>query len=188
MLQKYPDIAKQVDMLVSSVGFVHYDDFCLPKSQIFGLKLMSSIFQYNPFAFIAKHTIFSETAVKAFYRHFGVKHSKMQDAGSKMVKNKRIKAEVVLWQINDVRTRMKTIHDSLNVDLLDKKVKLPVYHVFVDGDRFFNNQVAEQHMRIIYDDFIGIKTDIVGHMPSIVATKKEADVFIPDELKELLKT
>lgn len=187
MLQKYPDIAKQVDLLISSVGFVHSDDFSLPKYQLAGLKALSLVLQYNPFAWIAKNTILSGPAVRAFYNFIGVKHTKMQDAGSKSVKEKRIKAEVILWQINDVRTRMKTIYDSLNIDLLDKKIDLPVHHVYVDGDRFFNNQVVEQHMRIIYNDFIGITTDIVGHMPSIVATKKEADVFIPKELKKLLK-
>jgi pimeloyl-ACP methyl ester carboxylesterase len=187
MLQKYPDIAKQVDLLVSSVGFVHYDDFRLPIYQIGGLKVLSSILQYNPFAYIAKHTIFSEFSIKTFYKHLGVKHSKMQDAGDEKVKNKRIKTEVVLWEINDVRTRMKTMHDSFNANLLDKQVDLPVHHVYVEDDRFFNNRVVEQHMRIIYKDFIGIKTNIIGHMPSIVATKQEADVFIPKELKKLLK-
>lgn len=187
MLQKYPDIAKQVDLLVSSVGFVHYDDFRLPKYQIGGLKILSSLLQYNPFAYIAKHTFFSEFAVKNFYNYFGARHSKMQDAGDKKVKEKRIKTEVILWDINDMRTRMKTMYDSFSANLLNAQVDLPVHHVFVEDDRFFNNQIVEQHMRIVYKDFIGIKTNIVGHMPSIVATKQEADVFIPKELKKLLR-
>jgi len=187
MLQKYPDIAKQVDFLVSSVGFVHYDDFGLPKYQIAGLKVLSSVLQRNPFAFFAKHTIFSEFTIKNFYKYFGAKHSKMQDAGNEKVKERRIRTEVILWEINDVRTRMRTMHDCFKADLLDKQVDQPVHHVYVEDDRFFNNQVVEQHMRIIFKDFIGIKTDIVGHMPSIVATKQDADVFIPKELKKLLK-
>ncbi|MEX2014541.1 MAG: alpha/beta hydrolase [Candidatus Saccharimonadales bacterium] len=187
MLQKYPDIAKKVDLVVSSVGFVHSDDFRLPKYQILGLKTLSLTLQYNPFAYLAKHTIFSGPAVKAFYRYIGVKHSKMQDAGNEKVRDKRINSEVVLWEINDVRTRMKTMFDGFSADLLDKQVNLPVHHVYVENDRFFNNRIVEQHMRIIYKDFIGIKTDIVGHMPSIVATKEDADVFIPKELKKLLK-
>lgn len=187
MLQKYPDIAKQIDLLVSSVGFVHSEDFNLPKYQISGLKALSAVLQHNPFAFVAKHTLFSEFSVKTFYKYIGAKHSKMQDAGDKKVKNKRIKTEVILWEINDVRTRMKTMYDGLNANLLDRQINLAVYHVYVEDDRFFNNQIVEQHMRIIYKDFIGIKTDIIGHMPSIVATKEEADVFIPKELKKLLK-
>lgn len=187
MLQKYPDIAKQVDLVVSSVGFVHYDDFRVPKYQIFGLKIMASVLQYNPFAWIARHTLFSEPVVRTFYKYIGVKHTKMQDAGSNKVKDKRIKSEVILWEINDVRTRMKTMYDCFNVDLLDKQVDLPVHHVYVEDDRFFNNRIVEQHMRIIYKDFIGLKTDIIGHMPSIVATKEDADAFIPKELKKLLK-
>jgi hypothetical protein len=111
----------------------------------------------------------------------------MQDAGDKKVRDKRINSEVVLWQINDVRTRMKTMNDCFSTNLLDRQVNLPVHHVYVEDDRFFNNRIIEQHMRIIYKDFIGIETDIIGHMPSIVATKEDADVFIPKELKKLLK-
>ncbi len=187
MLQKYPDIAKQVDLLVSSVGFVHYDDFRVPKYQIAGLKAMSWVLQRNPFAYFARHTVFNEFSVKNFYKYFGAKHSKMQDAGNEKVKEKRIRSEVILWEINDMRTRMKTMYDCFRVDLLDRQVDLPVYHIYVEDDRFFNNRIVEQHMRIIFKDFIGIKTDIVGHMPSIVATKQDADVFIPKELKKLLK-
>jgi pimeloyl-ACP methyl ester carboxylesterase len=38
MLQKYPEIAKKVDLLVSWVGFVHKDDFRWKKSTVFWLK------------------------------------------------------------------------------------------------------------------------------------------------------
>lgn len=187
MLQKYPEIAKNVDILVSSVGFVHYEDFSLPKYHQLGIRIISSVLQLKPFAYTAKHTLFSEFAVKSFYKHVGVKHSKMQDAGRSEVRDKRIEAEVILWRINDVRTRMRTANDFFRVDLLDRKIDLPIYHVYIDDDRYFNNRIVEQHMRIIYKDFTGFKAEIVGHMPSIVATKKEADLFVPPGLKELLK-
>lgn len=187
MLQKYPEIADQVETLVSSVGFVHHEDFSLSKPKQFGIVALGTIFQSRPMAFIAGKTIFSEFAVKSFYNHFGHLHTKMNDTEDKKIREKRIKAEVILWRINDIRTRMKTMKDMFSVDLLDKKVDIPVHHVFVDGDRFFDNRVVEQHMKIIYKDFKGIQTNINGHMPSIVANKKEADVFIPDGLKKLLK-
>jgi hypothetical protein len=172
---------------VSSVGFVHHEDFSLPSYQQKGVVALGSTFQIRPLAYLASKTLFSEFSVKNYYKHIGKNHSKMKNAEDKKIIEKRINAEVILWRINDVRTRMKTMRDAFSVNLLDKKIDLPVYHVYVDGDRFFDNQVVEQHMRIIYKDFTGLPTDIIGHMPSIVATKKEADVFIPAELKKLLK-
>lgn len=187
MLQKYPEIVEKVDLLVSSVGFVHHEDFGLSKNQQRGIVLLGTLFQYRFTAWLAKNTFLSPLAIRSFYKYLGVKHSKMQDAGDKKIRDKRIGAEVILWTINDVRTRMKTMRDMFSVDLLDKKVNLTVNHVFIDGDRFFNNRVVEQHMRIIFNDFVGLETNIIGHMPSIVATKKEAEPFIPDKLKKLLK-
>jgi len=187
MLQKYPDIAKQVDLLISSVGFVHHEDFSLPRLQQIVIRLLAEACKYRPMAFIAKHTLFSEFVIENFYKSIGQKHTKMQDAGNPRVRNRRIKAEIILWRINDMQTRMKTMSDAFKANLLDKRVDLPVYHVYVEDDRFFNNQVVEQHMRMIYSDFIGFKTDIIGHMPSIVATRQDAEPFIPDELKKLLR-
>lgn len=188
MLQKYPDIAKKVDLLVSSVGFVHYEDFRLPKYQQLGIRLLGRTFQHNFSAFIFRYTVLQGSVIRGFYNFIGVRHSKMKDAKAKDIKKQRIDAEIKLWHINDVRTRMKTMADMFVVDLCrGGKVDLPVHHVFVDGDRFFNNQVAEQHMRIIYKDFVGIETTIKGHMPSIVATAKEAAPFVPKNLKKLLK-
>ncbi|HEX5796862.1 MAG TPA: alpha/beta hydrolase [Candidatus Saccharimonadales bacterium] len=187
MLQKYPDIAKRVDLLVSSVGFVHHEDFSLPKYQQIGLRIMGTVFQHKLPAFLMRYTILQGLVIKAFYSFIGVSHSKMQDAGDKNVKKQRIKAEIKLWHINDLRTRMKTIADMFKVNLCDKTIDLPVHHVHVDGDRFLNNRVVEQHMRIIYKDFIGLQTDIKGHMPSIVATAEDAEPFVPKKLKKLLK-
>lgn len=187
MLQKYPDIAKKVDLLVSSVGFVHHEDFRLAKYQQLGLRTLGSIFKHAPTAFLFRYLLLNGLVIKGFYNFLGSGHSKMQDAETKEVKKKRIDAEIKLWQINDVRTRMYTMAEMFKVDLCHAKLKLPVHHVFVDTDRFFNNKVVEQHMRIIYTDFIGLNTTIKGHMPSIVATAEEAEPFVPKKLKKLLK-
>lgn len=188
MLQKYPDIGKKIDILVSSVGFVHYEDFRLPRYQQAGLKALGSIFQYSFPAFMFRHTVLLSPVIRGFYNFIGTGHSKMKDAKDKEIKRQRIDAEIKLWHINDLRTRMKTMGDMFRVDLCTKgEVDLAVHHVFVDGDRFFDNKVVEQHMRIIYKDFVGLETSIKGHMPSIVANAKEAEPFVPRKLKKLLK-
>lgn len=160
----------------------------MPKYQQYGLRIMGGVFQYSLPAFIFRYLVLSGPVIKGFYNLIGTGHSKMKDARDNEVRKQRIEAEVKLWHINDLRTRMRTMRDMFKVDLCSRgSVDLPVYHVYVDGDRYFDNQVVEQHMRIIYKDFIGLETSIKGHMPSIVATAKEAEPFVPRKLKRLLK-
>lgn len=187
MLQKYPELAKKVDLLVSSVGFVHHEDFKLPKKQQYGLRTLGNVFQFSLPAFLFRYTFLQGPVISTTYQMVAKKHSKMSDAESPEELKKRINAEIVLWQINDVRTRMRTMADMFKVDLCDKKVNLSVHHVSVENDRYFDNNVVEQHMRIIYKDFINIPADIPAHMPSIVATAEEAELFVPAKLRKLLK-
>jgi hypothetical protein len=110
----------------------------------------------------------------------------MKDADATEL-NKRIQAEIKLWHSNDVRTRMKTWKLMFRVNLCDKQVDLPVYHVSVKDDQYFDNNIVEQHMRVIYKDFINVPSSIPGHMPSIVASAAEAEPFVPAKLRQLLQ-
>lgn len=81
---------------------------------------------------------------------------------------------------------MYTINGMLNLDLCNKTIKLPVYHVSVDGDQYFDNYNVEQHMRVIYEDYKEFKAVLGAHMPTIVATSKEVAPLIPAGLRRLL--
>lgn len=186
MLQKYPEIAKKTDTLVSSVGFVHHDDFRMPMWQQRGLKLTGRIFEKRLPSLLLRYTLLSGPLIRSTYSLLQKRHSKMKDAGGWRELNRRIEAEIKLWQTNDVRTRMRTMADMFRMNVCDKKVDLPVYHVSVEDDRYFDNRIVEQHMRIIYNDFKNYPTAVPGHMPSIVATAEEAEVFVPSQLKRLL--
>lgn len=187
MFQKYPDIAKKVDVLVSSVGFVHHDDFRLPAWQQYGLRIMGTVFSNKPLATLFRYTCLQGWTIRTTYKLVRASHSKMHDADDKEFKA-RIDAEVKLWQINDVQTRMKTMADMFKLDVCDKRVKLVVNHVSVEHDRYFDNKIVEQHMRVVYSDFVDMPTTVPGHMPSIVATSEDADPFVPDTLKKLLSS
>ena len=97
-----------------------------------------------------------------------------------------IEFEVILWRVNDVRTYMKMLLEMLALDNCTKQINLPVYHVSVDGDQYFNNQIVEQHMRVIFTAFTEFKAVVPTHAPSIVASKEEAKPFVPKGLRKLL--
>ena len=101
-------------------------------------------------------------------------------------KRRALDFEVVLWRDNDVRTYMDMILEMLRLDNCKKQVNIPVHHVGVDGDQYFDNAVVEQHMRVIFSEYSQSMAVLPNHAPSIVATKEEATPFVPKKLRKVL--
>lgn len=185
MLQKYPDLAKRVDILVSVVGFAHHEDFILPRRVRWPLRTVATVFSNKYPALFMKTFILRAPIIWACYAVVAKKHSKLKDADKKE-QQKRINFEIQLWQINDIRTYMDTTITALKADTCNIQVSLPVYHVAVDVDRYFDNHRVEQHLGVIYEKVNVINTDQKTHAPTVVATAKEASAFLPPALKRIL--
>ncbi len=185
MLQKNPELASKVDFLVSIVGFVHHDDFRLPPWQQNGLKMLGRVCELRVMAFLFRYIALNRFVIRLSYSILRSNHSKLHDANDAEF-NARVNAEIKLWHLNDVRTRSRTLADMFAVNVCDKKVSLKAYHVSVPSDRYFDNHIVEQHMKVIFNDFTNFQSNISAHVPSIVATAEEADPFIPEGLKHLL--
>lgn len=185
MLQKYPELARKVDLLVSIVGFVHYDDFKFKPEHLRLMRAGTRLFSYRLPAAILKYVFLRGPFIRLAYRLVADKHAKLKDADT-AERKRRVNFEIILWKINDIRTYMDTINGMLFLDLCNKQVRLPVYHVSVDGDQYFDNYKVEQHMRVIFQDFKEFKAVLGAHMPTIVATSAEVAPLIPSGLRRLL--
>jgi pimeloyl-ACP methyl ester carboxylesterase len=186
MLQKYPEIADKVDLLISWAGFVNGKDFKWKKSNLFMLRQGSRIFSKRIPAAFGQYVLLSGPIIRASYHLVEDRHPKFKGMDKKDQED-RINFEIVLWKINDLRTYMATIGTMFKLNLYGKHVNLPVYHIGVDTDQYFNNLVVEQHMRHIFKDFILIKSSMTAHAPTVIASKKDIEPYIPRKLKLLLK-
>ncbi|MCA9333172.1 alpha/beta hydrolase [Candidatus Saccharibacteria bacterium] len=185
MLQKYPEISKKIELLVSLVGFVHYEDFHIKRSTLTLIKMVSKFGSYKLPAFILKTLVFRGPQIKFTYRIIAKNHRKLYDA-DEVELEKRINFETELWKINDVRTRARVANDMFKVDLCKTRVNLPVTHVAIANDHFFDNGIVEQHMNIIYSNVTVITADMKGHAPTVVADAATAAAYLPKELRKLL--
>jgi len=186
MLQRYPELTKKVEMLVSIAGFAHRDDFILPRKNYLFYLYSSRIVQHRLPAGIFKMIALNPLVLRAVYKHSNNEKFKGAKTDSKKF-DELVKVEVRLWRINDVRTAMKTSADFLRLDNCRVPVDLPIYHIAIVGDRYFDNLKVEQHFRIIFNDFTVLaELDLVNHAPSVVATAEEAAPFVPPELRRLL--
>jgi len=181
MLQKYPELTKNIRMVVSIAGFTHKDDFGFSKKRYFIYRTATKFFSRRLAAGFYKHLILRPIFIRYIYRHlFNAKQKFTNKAGDDL--QKAIEMEVSLWRNNDPRTYMATAVMMFSLELPSHgHIDLPIYHAGVVNDHYFNNVRVEQHMRAIYSDFIHGKIKTPTHAPSIVATAKDAAVFVPKE-------
>lgn len=185
MLQRHPEIADKVDLLVSIVGFAHKDDFKFKRRNYWALRLSSTVLSHKWPALFIRHIILRKSNIKLAYALVADKHSKLRDA-DKAEKRKRVAFEVILWQCNDVQTYMHTGKEMLTVDLCQSRVQAHVYHVAVAEDRYFDNDIVEQHLNVIFDKVTVVPTVMKAHAPSVVADAEAAAEFMPSKIRRVL--
>lgn len=184
MLQKYPEIAKQVELLGSFAGMTHRDDFTFSRTRYWAYRLGTRVLSGRIPSLFFKHVILRPIFIRGVYKYTFNAKQKFEDTSVDELK-RLMDMEVQLWQCNDQRTYMDIAHTMFKLDLTHQHVDLPVYHVAVDTDRYFDNTVVEQHMRTIYKDFHLLKARVPNHSPSVIATAEEAAFFFPAELRRL---
>lgn len=186
MLQRYPELTKNVDMLVSLVGFAHHDDFSFSKPRYAAYLNLSRIFSHRLPALFFRYAILNSHILRAFYARTSNAKHKFKNAMDREDHHRLMDVEVWLWQNNDVRTYMYTTTQFLTLDNCHKQVELPVWHISAEADHFFDNNRIEQHLRVIFSDFNGIKAKLSNHAPSIIADEKMAAPLVPPQLRRIL--
>jgi pimeloyl-ACP methyl ester carboxylesterase len=186
MLQRYPDLASKVDLLVSVVGFAHYDDFTFSPMR-YRLYVGASKFLSHklPSVFFRNVLLHPVILRAAYARTHNAKH-KFKNIEDSKEHRRLMDFEVHLWHANDPRTHMFTTVQLLTVNNCHKKVDLPVWHISVEGERYFDNHRVEQHLKIIFKEFNQAVSILDNHAPSVIATKEQAAPLIPQAIRDVL--
>jgi pimeloyl-ACP methyl ester carboxylesterase len=186
MLQKYPAISKQVQLLISLAGTAHKDDFAFSKKRTFIYRNLSRFFSFRLTAWLFKVIALRPSVIRAAYHRSRNAKDKFSKVSGDEFK-RTMDLEVELWKINDIRTQFKDYVEMFELDNTTAYVQLPVTHVAIKKDRYFNNIRVEQHMRQIFSDFNLIPVKLENHAPTIVATAKDAAPFIPEALRKAIR-
>ena len=186
MLQRYPELTKKVDMLASIAGFSHKDDFVFSKPRWLFYRYTTAFFQHRIPALFFRYVVLNPVLLKIAYRRTHNAKHKFTSVLEEEIKE-ITEVEIRLWHENDVRTYMKTSVEFLTLNNCDRRVDLPVYHVSIEADRYFDPHIVEQHLRVIFNDYELLTTLKVGnHAPSIIADAKAAAPYFPPKLRRLL--
>ncbi len=188
MLQKYPELAKKVDMVISIAGFVHHEDFKMKQRTKLFFKLTARINSYRIAALLSRYILLNRLVIYLSYLLAADKNVKMKETDF-AERVRRISFEVELWQSNDVRTYAFTGLEMLRLNLCStgQQIETPVTHVKVPDDRYFDNRIVEQHLSVVYREVLVVKTKLKGHAPTVIASSQEAAPFIPRQIRSILK-
>lgn len=186
MLQRYPELANKVELVVSIVGFSHKDDFAFGRKRFFFFKYGSKVFSLRIPAFIFHHVFLSPVWLRIAYRHAHNAKDKFEGKFNDEFKA-TMDAEIKLWRINDIRTQFFCNGQMFTVDNCGKKIDLPLFHVSTEVDRYFDEHRVEQHLRVIFSDFQTVKSNLLAHAPTVIADAKTAAPLVPAKLRKILR-
>lgn len=179
MLQRYPDLIKKVDLLVSAVGFAHRDDFSFGRRRrafyrygaaMFTNPLLAKLFRYIGLNRVVLRKVYSKTH-NARHKFEGV-----DDADTF---NQLMDMEITLWHNNDVRTYMCTTVEMFTLDNCHRPIDLPVWHVAAPNDQYLRQAYVEQHMRVVFSEYHYAPNKSLKHAPSVIADMKESEILVP---------
>jgi pimeloyl-ACP methyl ester carboxylesterase len=187
MLQRYPELAKKVDLVVSIVGFMHRDDFLFPAKKRTDYHVVTRVFGTPPCPFFIRYIGLNSWVIKNIYVRLPAGKRRFLSMSPQDFA-RLMNFEVQLWQANDVRTHWRTTSEFLNIDNCQVPVDLPVWHVQSSGDHYFDNSIVEQHMRVVYRTYQSGIMKSPAHTPSILGDKTELAIMLPPKLRQALKT
>lgn len=185
MLQKYPELIKKVELLVSLVGFVHHDDFVYSPGRQRFFRYASRLFATRPAAFAIRYLALNRLVLRTLY-------VKLPNSKRRMIEitpeefEQSMDLEVVMWQKNDVRTHWQTTSQFFTLDNCTMRVDLPVLHVVSSEDHYFDNETVKQHMQVAFNGYKQFVAKSKAHTPSVIADKKGMSVMLPPGLKRIL--
>jgi pimeloyl-ACP methyl ester carboxylesterase len=189
MLQRYPDLAKKVDLIISAAGFAHRDDFTFTRARMNFYRVMARTFSLPILSGFFRAVALNPWVLrKAYAKTHNAKHKFAEVAALPEEFEAMMDFEIELWHKNDVRTHFATSREFLHLDNCKKRVDAAVWHVYTKNDQYFDKKIVEQHLKIIFDDYSGSEARIKQHVVSVLADKKDTAAFIPKDLRKHLSS
>ncbi len=187
MLQRYPELKKNVKLLVSIGGVADSEDFSFSKSKKLVYSYVTGLFARRLPASVFKVMALNGPMIRLVYAKTSKVHHKTVALQEPINLKILHDVEVGLWHGNDLRTYMYTTNEFLKFSNCDRRVDLPVHYVSAKKDHLIDHNRIEQHMRVIFTDFHPYFINSNGYASTLIASRKEAAGLIPKDLVRIIR-
>ena len=185
LLQKYPEIAKQVDSVVSVAGFSDKDDFMFKRRNFYMLKALSRVFSRRIPAWLVQTFVLRGIVITSTYQFLARRHPKLKHVPVEQ-RPELIKFEIHLWQDNDFRTYAKTGQIMFGLHGKKDKVSLPLHHIQVKGDQFLDADGVIKRLGDIYESVEIHEAKLPAHAPIVIEETEASGQLIPESARNIL--
>lgn len=185
MLQRYPELAKKVDLVASIVGFMHYEDFHFKPRTRKLFSMVARVFGTRPVSFAIRYIGLNGPVIRTIYAKLPAGERRLSSMDP-IEAREMLDYDVMLWQTNDVATHWRTTAEFLNIDNCTVPIDLPVWHVGSIKDHYFDNAKVEQHLLMTYKECHMVLIETKAHTPSVLADKAELGILLPSKLRRAL--
>ncbi len=185
MLQRHPELVKNVNLMVSAAGFTHYEDLALKPMFKFLVMTLSRIGSRKWGSRIVRYVGFNTAVIRGVNWSRRNKNLKLLNNSPEKLKE-LINFEVHLWHVNDMRTWFALLKLIFTLNNCLETVDIPVEHIATDGEQWLDNYKVEQHMLIVFTKFRVHVAHLPVHAPVTIADESEAASFIPETVRRIL--
>ena len=187
MLQRCPELTKNVRMLVSLVGFTHHEDLAFSRSRYWFYRLVGAVFSHWLPAVMLRGIVLNPVVFRLLYHRMYTAKSKFASVSSKEEFSALLTAESTLWRINDVRTHALTTHELLTLNNLGQQIDVPVWHIDVKADQYLNHQRVSEHLHAVFKQVHTATAPLATHAPSVIADEATAAKLVPAKLRRAFR-
>ncbi len=182
MLQKHPEIAKRVDLVVGINGHVHHEDIKLTKPNFLVMRFNYNLLSKPLPSWILQRLFLRPMFVKGYYRLKVSNDPKLKTLSTKR-NNNQIAQAVDLWRKNDIRTHMNTRYNLLKLNLCLRQIDMPLYYLKTIND-YYDENVLEQHLNVIFKKVNMLEPTVLKRGGSSLGYAPHQ--LIPPELQQAL--
>jgi pimeloyl-ACP methyl ester carboxylesterase len=189
MLQKYPQMRRNIRFVISFVGFGRAADFTFfllrnPFSRI-AIKLGAT----RSAGWTLKNLVFKKPILRAMFGFLRLFNPKYQ-IRDKQQRRDSTDMELDLWTKNDARTKFYTWDLLTDFDLTRNQEPLDIklYDIATPNDQYVDRKVVDKTLAKLYADSTTYIMDMKLHAPSVIGDEEEVADFYPAQVKKALRS
>jgi len=184
MLQRYPDVAKKVSLVVSINGYAHKDDFRLNSSQRLFYRVGGWLGSRRIPAPSIQLMGLRSSLLRWYYLYWPTNVALLNEM-DEATKQLFLSVKVSSWQRTNLRTHLSTLSESMKLDNCKKPIDIPLWHIPITADNRLDQQLVEQHLKVVYRDYHQNTVDL-SKTSMILLDNKAATQLLPTKLRRAL--
>lgn len=137
MLQRYPQLAKKVDLVINLGGLARYDDITFSRAKRWFYRIFYRLLAIRLLSIFIRHVGLHPTLLSSWYERRPKPPLNINEA-------------VSLWRRNDLSTYFMTASQLLYLDNCRQTLNLPLWQVSYHANQLIASDQLAQHVRIAY--------------------------------------